>query len=55
MVILNKKLDTLEKLFNYAANKYGDKNAQGTREILAEEDEMQTDGTVLRKVCTNHN
>lgn len=49
-IIIQEKIDTMEKLFNYAANKNGEKKALGTREILAEEDEMQTDGTLFKKV-----
>jgi len=37
-------------VFNYAANKHGDKEALGTREVFAEEIEIQTNGTVFKKV-----
>lgn len=43
-------MDTMEKLFNYAAYKNGGRKALGTREILAEEDELQPDGTLFKKV-----
>ena len=50
VIRLRKRLDTMEKMLNHAANEYGNKKALGTREILAEEDEAQPNGTVLRKV-----
>jgi len=40
----------MEKLFNYAAFKNGGRKALGTREILAEEDELQPDGSLFKKV-----
>ena len=43
-------MDTIEKLFNYAAFKNGGRKALGTREILAEEDELQPDGSLFKKV-----
>ena len=52
-IVINEKLDTMEKLFNYAANKNGEKKALGTREILAEEDELQPDGTLFKKVSSH--
>ncbi|XP_074027192.1 long-chain-fatty-acid--CoA ligase 4 isoform X3 [Leptinotarsa decemlineata] len=43
------KIDTMVKLLEYASNKHGDKKCLGTREILAEEDEVQPDGKVFKK------
>ena len=39
-------------MFNYAAKKHGDKEALGTREVFAEENEVQANGTVFKKVIT---
>ena len=44
------KIDTLEKVFRYAVRQHGQKSAIGTREILAEEDEVQPNGRVFKKV-----
>jgi long-chain acyl-CoA synthetase len=43
-------LDTLPKVFNYVAAKYSTKDCLGTREILAEEDEVQANGKVFKKL-----
>lgn len=42
--------DTLDKLFEHAITKYGKKDCLGTREILSEENEMQPNGKVFKKV-----
>lgn len=42
--------DTLDKLFSYAVAKFGKKDCLGTREILSEENEMQPNGKVFKKV-----
>lgn len=44
------KIDTMEKVFRFAVRQHGQKAAVGTREILAEEDEMQPNGRVFKKV-----
>ncbi|KAH3813357.1 fatty acid CoA ligase Acsl3-like [Dreissena polymorpha] len=41
---------TLDELFQRAVSVYGDKNCLGTRELLREEDEMQQNGRVFKKV-----
>lgn len=43
-------IDTMEKVFRFAVRQHGQKAALGTREILAEEDEIQTNGRVFKKV-----
>ena len=43
-------IDTMEKVFRFAVRQHGQKPALGTREILAEEDEMQPNGRVFKKV-----
>lgn len=42
-------LTTMDAIFDYVSNKYQDKDCLGTREILAEEDEVQPNGKVFRK------
>ncbi|XP_065786538.1 fatty acid CoA ligase Acsl3 isoform X2 [Muntiacus reevesi] len=42
--------DTLDKVFMHAKNKFKDKRLLGTREILNEEDEVQPNGKVFKKV-----
>lgn len=50
---LQDKVDTMEKVFRFAVKHHGQKSALGTREILAEEDEVQPCGRVFKKVCDN--
>ena len=40
----------MTKAFNYAVTKYGEKQCLGTREVLGEEDEVQTSGKVFKKL-----
>ncbi|XP_057366617.1 long-chain-fatty-acid--CoA ligase 4-like isoform X3 [Daphnia carinata] len=42
-------IDTMEKVFRFAVRQHGQKAALGTREILAEEDEIQPNGRVFKK------
>ncbi|KAM4770715.1 fatty acid CoA ligase Acsl3 [Rhinophrynus dorsalis] len=42
--------DTLEKVFKHATNLFKDKNCLGTREVLSEEDEVQPNGKIFKKV-----
>ena len=44
------KIDTMEKVFRFAVRQHGQKAAVGTREILAEEDEIQSNGRIFKKV-----
>ncbi|KAI9553620.1 hypothetical protein GHT06_021542 [Daphnia sinensis] len=46
---LQDKIDTMEKVFRFAVRQHGQKCALGTREILAEEDEMQPNGRMFKK------
>ncbi|XP_008591868.1 PREDICTED: long-chain-fatty-acid--CoA ligase 3 isoform X2 [Galeopterus variegatus] len=46
--------DTLDKIFMYAKNKFKDKRLLGTREILNEEDEVQPNGKIFKKVILGH-
>ncbi|XP_025971531.1 long-chain-fatty-acid--CoA ligase 4 isoform X1 [Dromaius novaehollandiae] len=42
--------DTLDKLFDHALAKFGKKDCLGTRELLSEENEMQPNGKVFKKL-----
>ena len=42
-------LTTLDAVFDYAANKYKEKECLGTRRIISEEDEVQPNGKVFKK------
>ncbi|NXT60932.1 ACSL4 ligase, partial [Chaetops frenatus] len=42
--------DTLDKLFDHSLAKFGKKDCLGTREILSEENEMQPNGKVFKKL-----
>ena len=46
------KVDTMEKVFRFCVRQHGQKLAVGTREILAEEDEVQPNGRVFKKVTS---
>ncbi|XP_036176680.1 long-chain-fatty-acid--CoA ligase 3 isoform X2 [Myotis myotis] len=46
--------DTLDKVFMYAKNKFKDKRLLGTREVLNEEDEIQPNGKIFKKVILGH-
>lgn len=48
--MLQSKLDTLEKMFNFVVKIHTTKRCLGTRQILSEEDEMQQNGRVFKKV-----
>ncbi|XP_034944202.1 long-chain-fatty-acid--CoA ligase 4 isoform X2 [Chelonus insularis] len=43
------KIDTLEKVLRFAADTHGDKKCLGTRQILAEENELQPNGRIFKK------
>ena len=42
-------LTTMDAVFDYAANKYKDKECLGTREILSDDEELQPNGKVFHK------
>ncbi|XP_047440868.1 long-chain-fatty-acid--CoA ligase 4 [Mugil cephalus] len=42
--------DTLDKLFKYAVERFGDADCLGTRELLSEENERQPNGKVFKKL-----
>lgn len=43
-------LDTLDKMFEYTARRFPNRDCLGTREVIVEEDEQQSDGKVYKKV-----
>lgn len=43
-------VDTLDKMFEYAAMKFPHRDCLGTREVISEEDERQSNGKVFKKV-----
>lgn len=45
----NKKIDTMDKVFQYAVKKNGSKRCLGSREVIDEEDEVQPNGKVFKK------
>ncbi|KAM9349239.1 long-chain-fatty-acid--CoA ligase 3b [Symphorus nematophorus] len=47
---LHPGVDTLDKMFEYAAQKFPQRDCLGTREVLSEEDELQPNGKVFKKV-----
>lgn len=48
--MLRNNIDTLEKVFKYVVKIHTDKKCLGTREILGEEDELQDNGRVFKKL-----
>lgn len=42
--------DTLDKLFKHAVKRFGPADCLGTREVLSEENEIQPNGKVFKKV-----
>ncbi|XP_056148876.1 long-chain-fatty-acid--CoA ligase 3b [Lampris incognitus] len=47
---LHPGVDTLDKVFEYAAKRFPDRDCLGTRQLLSEEDELQPNGKVFKKV-----
>lgn len=43
-------VDTLDKMFEHAARMFPQRDCLGTREVLSEEDEVQPNGKVFKKV-----
>jgi len=48
--IIDNKVDTVTKAFNYAVAKYGSKNCLGTRQVLGETEEIQKNGKMFKKL-----
>ena len=48
--------DTLDKLFKHAVQRFGEAHCLGTRDVLSEDNEIQPNGKVFKKVCMSvHN
>ncbi|XP_071398171.1 fatty acid CoA ligase Acsl3-like [Centroberyx affinis] len=47
---LHPGVDTLDKVFEYAARRFPHRDCLGTREVISEEDERQSNGKVFKKV-----
>uniref|UniRef100_A0A4W6E6P4 long-chain-fatty-acid--CoA ligase n=1 Tax=Lates calcarifer TaxID=8187 RepID=A0A4W6E6P4_LATCA len=47
---LHPGVDTLDKMFEHAAGRFPQRDCLGTREVLSEEDELQPNGKVFKKV-----
>lgn len=50
VTMVQQKIDTLEAMLKWVAGVHGNKRCLGTRQILAEEDEVQPNGRVFKKV-----
>ncbi|TRY93825.1 hypothetical protein DNTS_027007 [Danionella cerebrum] len=48
--LLHEGVDTLDKVFEYAVVHFPERDCLGTRELLSEEDEIQPNGKVFKKV-----
>jgi long-chain acyl-CoA synthetase len=48
--LVRNNIDTMEKLLLYTKDRYNHRRCLGTRDILAEEDELQSNGRVFKKV-----
>ncbi len=44
-----KKIDTMDKVFQYAVKRNGSKRCLGSREVIDEEDEVQPNGKLFKK------
>ncbi|XP_017797375.1 PREDICTED: long-chain-fatty-acid--CoA ligase 4 isoform X1 [Habropoda laboriosa] len=49
VMLERENIDTLEKMLSWVAKMHSDKKCLGTREILAEEDEVQANGRIFKK------
>lgn len=47
--MLRAKCDTMDKAWRWSVSKYGSRSLLGTRDILAEEDEVQPNGKIFKK------
>lgn len=50
---LHPGMDTLDKMFEYTAMRFPHRDCLGTREVISEEDERQSNGKVFKKVKCN--
>ncbi|XP_032685154.1 long-chain-fatty-acid--CoA ligase 3 isoform X2 [Odontomachus brunneus] len=49
IMLEREKIETLEKMFHWVVKMHSDKKCLGTRQILAEEDEVQSNGRIFKK------
>eukprot|EP00088_Acartia_fossae_P064569 TRINITY_DN79496_c0_g1_i1.p1 TRINITY_DN79496_c0_g1~~TRINITY_DN79496_c0_g1_i1.p1 ORF type:complete len:709 (-),score=80.37 TRINITY_DN79496_c0_g1_i1:67-2193(-) len=49
-IIIDNKVDTVKKALDYSVRKHGKKICLGTRKVLGEEDETQSNGKVFKKL-----
>ena len=47
---MKNNIDTVERIFKNATKQHGKKKALGTRKVLGEEDEIQENGQIFKKV-----
>ncbi|KAK2846870.1 hypothetical protein Q5P01_009869 [Channa striata] len=50
VTLLHPGVDTLDKMFDYGAMRFPHRDCLGTREMISEEDEWQSNGKVFKKV-----
>lgn len=53
VTFLHPGMDTLDKMFEYTAMRFPHRDCLGTREVISEEDERQSNGKVFKKVKRN--
>lgn len=51
--LLQPGVDTLDKVFEFAAARFPERDCLGTREVISEEDEQQSNGKVFKKVSSD--
>lgn len=50
MTVQRSGIDTVAKMFKNATTRYSLRHCLGTRQVLSEEEEFQSNGTILQKV-----
>lgn len=50
--MVRENVNTMASMFEFVANKHANKKCLGTRQIKAEEDEIQPNGRVFKKVSS---
>jgi len=48
------RIDTMDKVFQYAVRRNGSKRCLGSRELIDEEDETQPNGKVFKKYVVSY-
>lgn len=49
--MVREKVDTMATMLEYVSKRHSNKKCLGTRQIKGEEDEVQSNGRVFKKVC----